>query len=161
MRSWTRPVAVIAGVTIVVDVLMVGTNMGPSLALVSAVGVLIGIGIWFTIDLARVAVRSGGVGAEVAVLPRARTDLRVARLHRGLAYSRSGDVSFERLRTELVDLVDDQLRAVHDVDRARDPERASAILGPELDRFVSDDSTASTIARPRTLDRIVTLIEQL
>ena len=103
---------------------MVTAGMGPNVVLVAALCALVGLGVWFVVDLARVAVGSGGVAAPLPVEPAARRDRRVMRLRSGLAYGRADGASLENLRLSLVDLVDDQLRSVHRIDRREDPERA-------------------------------------
>ena len=69
--------------------------------------------------------------------------------------------SLDRLRATLVELVDDQLQAVHHIDRAADPAAASAVLGRDLSAFVDDPHAASRLARPSEVDRVLTLIEQI
>ncbi|WP_040495613.1 hypothetical protein [Ilumatobacter nonamiensis] len=151
----------IAGAAIAVVVVMFLLGMGPSILLVTALVAVIGVGIWFVLDLSIVAVGSDGFPTAVAPPPTVSADRRVARLRSGLAYGRSSDDSFELLRASLVELIDDQLLAVHEIDRLSDPAAASQVLGPELTRFVEDERTVKQLARPRSLDRIVTLIEQL
>ena len=161
MTSWKKAVALIAGVTVVVEVLMVTTGMGPHVVLVAALCALVGAGLWFVVDLARVAVGSGGVVASLPVEPVARRDRRVTRLRSGLAYGRADGASLENLRASLVDLVDDQLRSVHRIDRREDPVAARLVLGDELDAFVNDPDAAAVLLKPRSLDRVLTLIERL
>ena len=108
-----------------------------------------------------VAVGSGGVVAPLPVEPAARRDRRVMRLRSGLAYGRADGASLENLRLSLVGLVDDQLRAAHRIDRRQDPEAARVVLGDELDAFVNDPDAAAVLLKPRSLDRILTLIERL
>lgn len=160
MRHWRRPVLLILGATAIADMLMAALDMGPHLPLVTAAGVLVIVALWFIVGLSSVATGDENLRTELAFAPQARHDRRVTQLQRGIAYSRS-DEPLERLRVELIALIDDQLRATHDIDRTRNPDQAVAVLGPELDRFVNDDSTATSLARPRSLDRILTLIEQL
>lgn len=161
MRTWIRPVVSIVAIIVIVELLMLLTDMGPDVILVTSLAGLVGICIWFVVELSAVAVGSDGVSSELAPPPPVRADRRVARLRSGLAYGRQHDASLGRIRESLVELIDDQLLAAHDVDRARDPAKADAILGPELAAFVNDEDSAGTLARPRTITRIVTLIEQL
>ena len=67
----------------------------------------------------------------------------------------------ERLHATLVGLIDDRLMAKHRVDRHTDPDAAKAILGDDLTRFANDPATASSLTRVATLERLVTLIEQI
>jgi hypothetical protein len=161
MRPWIVPAAAIVGLTIVIEVLMALTDMGPHVVLVAAVCVLLGIGVWFVVDLAHEADGFTDMPVGVAPTPAMRTDRRVMRLRSGLAYGQRNDASLEQLRTSLVELVDDQLLAVHHIDRADDPDAAHAVLGDDLFDFVADPATARALARPRSLDRILTLIERI
>lgn len=161
MRSWKRRVAAIVGITIVVDIGMVLTDMGPDLGLVTALCILLGVGLWFISDLTNATTDSSAMTTGPAAASAESTDRRVMRLRSGIVYGQRGSNSLERLRTTLVDLVDDQLRAAHQIDRAEDPDAARAVLGDDLYAFVDDPGAADDLAEPRRLDRIVTLIEQI
>lgn len=161
MRSWKLPVAKIVGVTIVVDVLMIVTGMGPQVVLVAALGVLVGVGLWFLSDLADVALGATGVPAGPASAAEPRADRRVMQLRTGLAYGRPDRASLVRLRASLIELVDDQLRTVHHVDLAEDPDGARAVIGDDLYAFVDDADSAGMLTQPRNVDRILTLIERI
>lgn len=161
MRSWKLPVAKIVGVTIVVDVLMIVTGMGPQVVLVAALGVLVGVGLWFLSDLADVALGATGVPAGPASATEPRADRRVMQLRTGLAYGRPDRASLVRLRASLIELVDDQLRTVHHVDLAKDPDGARAVIGDDLYAFVDDADSAGMLTQPRNVDRILTLIERI
>ncbi len=122
---------------------------------------LIGVGVWFVTDLVDVAHGSTAVASGPAPPPTERADRRVMRLRTGLAYGRPDGVSLANLRATLVDLVDDQLRAVHNIDRSKDPESARAVIGDDLSAFIDDPDAAEMLTQPRSLDHILTLIEQL
>jgi hypothetical protein len=161
VTPWRKAVALIVGITVVVEVAMVASGMGPNVIAVAAVCALVGVVVWFVVDLAKVAVGSGGMAAPSPVEPATRSDRRVMRLRSGLAYGRADGASLQNLRVSLVDLVDDQLRSVHRIDRREDPEAARVVLGDELDAFVNDPDAAAVLLKPRSLDRILTLIERL
>jgi hypothetical protein len=161
VRSWKRPALTIVGVTIVVDVLMVVTGMGPEVVLIAALGGLVGAGVWLLVDLADVTEGATGVPAGSTKEPEARADRRVMQLRTGLAYGRPDRASLVQLRAALIDLVDDQLRAVHLIDRAEHPDAARAVIGADLDAFVNDPDSATMLTEPRKVDRIVTLIERI
>ena len=161
MSSWKRPIAVIVGATVAVEGVMLASGMGPHVALVAALCVLIGVAVWLALDLARAAVGSSGVVVGLPVEPQPRPDRRVMRLRSGLAYGRPDGASLEHLRLSLVELVDDQLLSVHRIDRRDDPGAARVVLGDELDAFVNDPGAATVLLKPRSLDRILTLIERL
>jgi hypothetical protein len=161
VKSWKRPVVTIAGITIVVDLLMVLTDMGPDVGLVTALCVLLGVGLWFISDLKDATSASAEVATDSAPTSAESTDRRVMRLRSGIVYGQPGSNSLERLRATLVDLVDDQLLAAHQIDRVEDPDAARAVLGDDLFAFVEDSGAADELAEPRQLDRIVTLIERI
>jgi hypothetical protein len=159
VRSWKRPVAWIVGIAITVDLLMVLTDMGPNVPLVAALCLLIGFGVWFFAGLGDLVPMTDVQAA--ATPPTERTDRRVMRLRTGLVFGRHDDTSLDRLWQSLVELVDDQLRAAHHIDRLEDPDAARAVLGADLFAFVGDPTAANQLGRPRELDRILTLIEQI
>ena len=161
MRWWTHPVAAIVGVTIAVDVLMVVTDMGPHVVLVASLGGLVGVGLWFVVDLAGVAPAEVGNSRRHASEPTARADRRVMQLRTGLTFGRADRVSIVQLHSTLVDLVADQLATVHHVDLADDPDGARAVIGEELYAFVEDADAAGLLTDPRKVDHILTLIERV
>jgi hypothetical protein len=161
MRSWKRPAAAIAAITIVVDLSMVLTDMGPDLGLVTALCVMLGVGLWFISDLMNVTIDPAAIATGSAPASAESTDRRVMRLRSGILYGQRGSNSLERLRATLVDIVDDQLRVAHQIDRGEDPDAARAVLGDDLYAFVDDPGPSDELADPRQLERIVTLIEQI
>lgn len=159
MRSLARPVVKIVVVTVGVLTFMLLTDMGPNIALMVSLCALIGVAVWFVADLAKLP-----IGTDVVVPapePVQLTDRRVMRLRGGLVPGQRDDRSLLRLREGLVDLIDDQLRHAHQIDRSVQPEAARAVLGSELWTFVDDPSTAQGLGQPQRIDRILTLIEQL
>lgn len=156
-----HPVVTIVGVTIVIDVLMVVSDMGPRVVLVAALGGLVGVGLWFFSDLADVAVGATGVSAGPVSGPAVGADRRVMQLRTGLAYGRPDRASLTQLRAALVELVDDQLRTVHQVDRVDDPDGARAVIGDDLYAFVDNADSAGMLTEPRKVDQILTLIERI
>jgi hypothetical protein len=161
VRTWKRPVATIVAITVAIELLLVVSRSGPAVLLIAALCGLVGVVMWFIADLAEVVLDSSDVDVEPSAQEFVgQTDRRVMRLRSGLAYTRD-DESLERLHATLVELVDDQLEAVHHIDRAVDPEGASAVLGPDLTTFVDDPHAAHRLARPSQVDRVLTLIEQI
>ena len=161
MSSWARSLVAIVGIAIAVDALMVIGGMDPNLLLVAAVGIVAGVVLLFISELVNAPLDSAVVPIELADLPSARGDRRVMRLRSGLTYAQHDDVALERLRASLVDLVDDQLMAAHQIDRTEDPDAARKVIGDELYAFVEGTATARRLAQPRSLDHILTLIEQI
>ena len=98
---------------------------------------LVGVGVWFVSDLIERVLRLDRIPVGLAATARRRAPIRrVMRLRSGLAYGQRDDAALERLRARLVELVDDQLLAVHQIDRADDPDAARTVLGDELYAFV-------------------------
>ncbi|MET0663621.1 MAG: hypothetical protein ABWZ42_10865 [Ilumatobacteraceae bacterium] len=161
MRTWRRPVATIVAITVAIELLLVVSGSGPAVLLIAALCGLVGVVMWFIADLAEVVLDPSDVDVERSTPEfTGQTDRRVMRLRSGLAYTRD-DESLERLRATLVELVDDQLEAVHHIDRAADPVAASAVLGRDLSTFVGDPHAAGRLARPSEVARVLTLIEQI
>lgn len=154
-------VVTIVAVTTAAIILAAVTGMGPDPVMLGALGLLVGCIIWCLADLSNRVTSTDGIATTIAPAPVAHVDHRLMSLRNGIAYGRVNDASVERLRTALVELVDDQLRTVHGIDPIADPDGAAAVLGPELAELVADPSTARHLTRSRDLDRIVTLIERL
>ena len=140
---------------------MLAGDTGPAVGLVASLCVLVGVGVWSVWDLVSAPNEAPDTPRTRASEATARTDRRVTRLRNGLTYADRDGSSLESLRTDLVELVDDQLRSVHYVDRQNDPERARTIIGPDLAAFLDDPRSARMLAQPRRLDHILTLIERL
>ncbi|HYN32649.1 MAG TPA: hypothetical protein VES40_08495 [Ilumatobacteraceae bacterium] len=161
MRWLRHPVVAIVGVTIAVDVLMIVTGMGPQVILVAALGGLVGVAWWFLSDLADVALGASGATAGPPSAPEPRADRRVMQLRTGLAYGQPDRASLVSLRASLIELVDDQLRTVHQIDLAEDPDGAREVIGDDLYAFVDDPDSAIMLTQPRNVDHILTLIERI
>jgi hypothetical protein len=140
---------------------MVVADTGPDVVLVAALCVLIGVGLWFISDVMSSTVESTDLVTGMTPATDPATDRRVMRLRSGLVWGRHDDTSLERLRASLVELVDDQLRSAHQIDRIEDPDAARAVLGDELFAFVDDPRAAHDLAQPHQLDRTLTLIEEI
>lgn len=161
MTSTTRPVLMIVAVTIVVEAFMIVSGMGPDVLLVAAVAATIGVGIWIVIETAGAVPAATPIGAASRQKPVHRVDRRVTRLRSGLSHGQTDSLSAERLHDSLVAIIDDQLRAGHQIDRNVDPAAATAIIGPELAAFIDDPALRVSLPGARELDRILTQIERL
>ena len=155
------PVVVITAGTAAVAVFMVVTGMGPELVLVAALGGLVGLAGWFLLDVADSTETTADVGADRHGTRDVRGDRRVERLRSDLAHGRPDSIVPERLHRALVEIIDDQLRSVHHIERHDDPEAALAVLGDELQHFIDDPGSAVALLRPNRLDRVLGLIERL
>ena len=151
------PILLITGGTAVVSVFMVVTGMGPELVLVAALGALVGLGGWFLVDVADRAETPTDVAPDRHGPRDARSDRRVERLRSDLAHS----IVPERLHRALVEIIDDQLRSAHHLERLDDPAAANAVVGDELQQFIDDPASAVALLRPNRLDRVLGLIERL
>ena len=159
MISRVHPATFITGTAVLIDLLMLAADMGPSLGAMTALGLLLGATIWFMAEIGPSAARPRPATAGPKT-PEHRADLRITTLRQALAYGGNDQYLAERVHTSLVDVVDDELRATHDVDRERDPAAAATILGPELTQFVDDPAGAAAMTA-RSLAHIVTLIEEI
>jgi len=156
-----RPVLVIVAITIVVEVIMIVSGMGPDVLMVAAGAAVIGVGIWIVIETAGTVAAPIPNDATSRQEPEHRVDRRVTRLRSGLAHGQTDRLSAERLHHSLVDIIDDQLRAGHQIDRNLDPAAANTVMGPELAVFADDPAARVSLPGTRELDRILTRIEQL
>lgn len=154
-----HPALLVVGAVLVVDLLMLATDMGPNLVAMTVLGLLVGATIWFMTEIGPRAARPSPATAGPKPQEQ-RADLRITTLRQALAYGASDHYLAERVHTSLVDVVDDELRATHGIDRHADPDAAMAVLGPELMRFVTDPDAATTMSA-RSLTRMVTLIEEI
>jgi hypothetical protein len=161
MRSSWLPLAVSAAVTVVVVTLLVVMDTGPNVLLVAAVTMLAGVTIWLVAELLNATLDTPLLSTTPAAIPSAHNDRRVMRLRSGLTYAQHDDAALDQLRAGLVELVDDQLRTVHDIDREADPDTARIVVGGELWSLIDGSTPSRRLAEPRTLDRVLTLIEQL
>jgi hypothetical protein len=156
-----RPVLVIVATAIVIEALMIVSGMGPDVLLVAAATATIGAGIWVVIDTADAVPSEAAISAMAPREPVHRVDRRVTRLRSGLAHGQTDSLSAERLHRSLVAIIDDQLRADHQIDRIADPTAADAVIGPELSAFIDDPKAQTALPGARELDRILTHIERL
>jgi hypothetical protein len=149
-------------VTLVADIVMVATGMGPNLVLVTTLGALAGMAVWTVAKVADATPATAPIDASIRTAPLARSERRVARLRTGLSYAGPNGPVLEQLHESLVNVIDDQLLVVHQIDRSVDPVAARAVIGEDLHAFIDDRAAATAaLAQPRRLDRILTLIEQL
>lgn len=158
--AW-RPIALIVATTALVCTLMVLTGMEPEVTLVAALGGIVGIGVWHLGALADATPNATLSKISERSAPPARADRRVARLRTGLAFGRSDGPTLDRLHASLVDIIDDQLRSAHQIDRLDDPVASSALLGDALVAFIDHPDAPASLADPATLDRTLSLIERL
>ena len=140
---------------------MIITGMGPDLLLVTALLATIGGGAWVLATTADAVPPPTPPVAAPRSTSRQRNERRVERTRTSLAYGRTDGRSRERLHDGLVAIVDDQLRAVHEIDRATDPAAARSVLGDDLSDFVESTDPPPALSRPGDLDRLLTRIEQL
>lgn len=153
-----RPLLLIGLAVVAVEAVLLVTDTGPDVWLVAAIVLAIGAGTWMAASTAGSVARPAT--APAVQQPSAeRPDLRTSALRQAVSGSGTDVRHAERVRRQLVDLVDDHLADVHGIDRATEPERARDVLGPELARFVDED--APTALTARRLDRIVGIIERI
>jgi len=155
----SRP-AIIATVVAVIaaEAILIATDTGPNIWLVAAIVTLVSVAIWFPTSLGRVVARPAPAPDRTNdswSFP----DLRTTTLRQALAAGDKGSRHAARIHKQLVTIVDDELRA-NGIDRSAEPDTAAQVLGPELDRFVSDPDSVESLT-PEYLTRIVTLIERI
>lgn len=154
-------VATVAAIAVLIEISLSVARMGPSLPLVASLVVLVAA-IGFVVYDLEAAVLTVRWQRSAGTIPTATgSSSRVSSLRNSLlAIDRDGYLA-RRLYASLVDLIDDQLLAVHGIDRAHDPDAARVVLGPELARFVATGQPPSRFTDVRVLRPIVQRIEQL
>ena len=159
IARWGRRAASIVGGTVILLVLMAITDMAPNPLLVVVAGLGGGVAASVVFDLVTSSsiVAAGPFPSRAGTAP--RVDARIRSLRFNLRSMR--DERADRLYRLLVELIDDQLIAAHGIDRASQPDRAAAIIGPDLQRFVDDPGAARSLKRLPRLERIVTEIERI
>ena len=157
--AWMRRAVLVAASTAAAFAFMVLTDMSPDPTLIIVTGVVGGVALITATDLLRSAAAAGPAPQPTRSGTAPRVDARIRSLRFNIRSMR--DERAERLYRLLVELIDDQLVVPHGIDRAAQPDRAAAVLGPELQRFVTDPSSAASLKRLPRLDRVVTQIEQL
>ncbi len=160
MRLRSRPVLVIVVATIVIQLFMLITDMGPHLLLVAAVCSLVGLTIWVVLSLGHAAVRTETVSTPHPPPPSRLPDLRITLLRQGLSYGRHDNQIPDRVYRSLVTLTHEELAIGHGIDLSTDPDAARAVIGDELMTFVEDGDRARTLSIDG-LAHIVTRIEQI
>lgn len=154
-----RHIAVIFGVLILVEGALILTDTGPNIWLVAALVGLVGAAVRFITAVDPYVARPAPA-PRLSTGATAYPDLRTTALRQALSVGNADVRHTRRLRDQLIAIVDDELTSVHGIDRRTDPDAARAVLGEELDRFVSDER-ADTALTARGVTHIVSLIEQL
>lgn len=134
-------------------------EMRPAVTVIAAIVVAVAASLWWVLDVSDVAARTDWRATADTSGSAAGSDARVSALRRQILDARIfvDDTSLSRA---LVSLVDDVLLR-WGIDRAQEPERAAALLGPQLGQFVADPSDRALLGDPRRLDLVVRRLEQL
>ncbi len=159
VRRRLPPAILVVASVVVVDGLMLATDMGPNLGAMTVLGLLVGGTVWFMAEIGPTAARPRPATASPKPHEQ-HADLRITTLRQALAYGGNDHYLAERVHTSLVDVVDDELRATHGIDRELDPAAAAIVLGHELTHFVDDPDAAASMTA-RSLADIVTRIEEI
>ena len=136
------------------------SGLRPNVIVIAAVVGVLALVAWLTNDLSDIAPsidwRPSGATATTSY----GSDRGTRTLWRQLSdQERSG--ADPRLHTLLVGIIDERLLVECRVDRAGDPERAAAVLGPELSAFIAATGTDAGLADAARLDQIITRIESI
>ncbi len=167
---WAATTVVISAV---VGAVMVLIGMEPRLALVGAVVLLASAASWLISGLGAIANPlswyNHGSSTDSSSRPDRRVQLLTARLRHNPRHSnrrrvpglRGADETqpLDEIVGSLISVLDDHLRTQHGIDRAHAVHAASAALGSELARFVTDPEAARAMTQRRTLAHTIGLIE--
>jgi hypothetical protein len=157
---WRVRISVVVICWLMVVIGMAALQMDPRPVLIAGLAAAVASALWLLIDLADVAEPlSWSASFDPARLPRG-ADLRIRALQGQLAHGPTVDDG-RGLHRLLVDLIDDRLTADHGIDRATEPDRANAALGPTLAAFVAGSPSSRQLRDPSFLSSIITLIESL
>jgi hypothetical protein len=148
-------IAAVVVVAALVEFSMSATGMGPSLPLVASLVALVAAIAFLVHDLQRAVLAVRWEGPVGATPPATGRDMRVNVLRMRLAASDRHGSTARQLYASLVELIDDHLLGVHGIDRAE------AVLGPVLNRFVASGQPPARLTSVRVLRGIVQRIEQL
>ena len=163
-RSVRRRLLTIAKVWIALVVFLLVTMRLPSWLLVTIGVVAAATVVWLITDVGQWVETSRWSTPSVNFRRARGQDARLRQLDHDVHEMDNPNVG-ERCRaalsTALLRVLDDHVDATHGVTRADDPQRYTAIVGPELSRFSeSAESDPSDLTR-RSLGELVSRIEQL
>ncbi len=161
--SWARRLAGTAAVWLVVTVTayLLGNEPRPGLiALVLAAGSAV---LWLLLDVSADSEAVHWRSPRDRPLRPPGEDPRLALLHRVVNQHLDAREVGDTLHQNLVRLADQRLVARHGVSLRADPERAAALLGPDIMRVVEDTTAGAPYPRLtlERIDRVVTRIEDL
>jgi hypothetical protein len=143
-----------------VSLIMAAMQMDPSPVLIAGlVAVVVGV-LCLLLDVSDIAEPVAWGADRIAEGLRRGGDVRVRTLQGQLQHGRQLDDG-RAIHGVLVDIVDDRLLAEHGIDRARDPHRAAAVLGPDLTSFVTTPPPAKRLGDHAFLASILDRIETL
>ncbi|MBI5090491.1 MAG: hypothetical protein HZB15_16985 [Actinobacteria bacterium] len=157
---WRPRIAAAAIGWFVVSLGMAALQMDPSPVLLAGIAAVILGGLCLLLDVSDLAGAASWEGFYRPEPLRKGDDVRVRVLQGQLLHGRSLDDG-HALHALLVDLIDDRLLAERGVDRAADPQRAAALLGPTLVQFVSAPPSPRRLRDAAFLASIVDHIESL
>jgi hypothetical protein len=158
--SWRTRTAITAGCWLATFAGMAALDMGPRPVLLACIAAVLAAAVCLLLDLADVAApASWGASYDPERLRRG-ADLRIRALQGQLLHGPSMDDG-RALHLLLVELIDDRLLAEHGIDRAAQPERADAVLGPTLATFVTSPPPTKQLRDPRFMSSILTHIESI
>ena len=133
--------------------------MNPNLPLVAAVVVFCAALVWTYVSLQQSTVVPHRIPRAVAAGPADGADRSVRSIRSTIVFGRW--LGSNQLHERLVAVIDDRLEARHGLDRLTEPERANAVLGPDLVRFIASAGDEDRLPPTRELQRIVGCIERL
>lgn len=135
-------------------------GLRPNVIVLTAVIGVAALTAWLTHDLADIASPVDWRPSGERTTTTSGTDNRTRTLQRQFGdQERFG--ADARLHAHLVDIIDERLASAHGIDRAGDPRRAAAVLGPELSTFITSAALDAGLADPVRLEQIITRIESI
>lgn len=145
----------------VVTIVMLIAGMGPRPLLLAVAIAVVAVGGGLVADLAfAVEPAKWRLEPESVTAIRGR-DVLVERLNQQVVRLHDPDTPNETLAPMLVDLIEDDVRSRHGIDRRDDPDAFALAVGPRLAEFVGTTSEGVRTMTRQSVTDVVTRIESL
>ena len=152
-----RVVGLSVGVWLLVSLSLLASGWDPDVLVLGGIVLAGAVGIYVIVDLASGVRRAKWPSVRNRSDTERRHQERVQVLAGGLYQSEWSDAA--EIRSTLLEVMDDRLKAEHDVDRHGQPEAAAALLSPRLQRLAAAPSRR--LADPREIRSVLSDIEEL
>lgn len=136
-------------------------GMSPRPLLLAGLTCVLSVTFWLASDSIRLIERTDWQITEGSINRNRAGDPRVVTLEHVITDSRASTEARLRLHHLLSALADERLLSVRGIDRRSDPAGARAVLGPELDDFVTSPDPGGTAVPAARMSLLLNRIESL